>query len=357
MRGLNFLLVTIVLLSTRWASASCIPSFPYADGWLGGDRAYAIPLEAERDFWLFGDSLVGTQRQRSHAGSRMIYNAAAISTCRAGNWNIRYYYRKNTTSGLPEAFFGTGTDKYRFWPLDGFIRDGTLYVFLVEIATTGRGLFDFKEIGAKLAEVSNPGDEPERWKVEYRDLSSEAGLVLGVAAFVQDRYAYVYAVANRTLPGKHQVILGRILLDHLGSPATSLEYLAKGGVWKSGLNQSGAEILMGNAAPEFSVRYHRELSQWVLVETDPGFPPTQIGVRTASRPEGPWSSFRPLYEIPEMHAANAGGIFCYEAREHPELSRSPDLLSVTYVCGSLSFGRQIGDVRLYRPRTILLPLR
>jgi hypothetical protein len=181
--------------------------------------------------------------------------------------------------------------------------------------------------------------------------------VPGVAAFVQDRYAYVYAVANPTLPGQHQVILGRIPLDHLGSPTASLEYLANGGVWKSGLNQSGAEILMGNAAPEFSVRYHLEISQWVLVETDPGFPPTQIGVLTASRPEGPWSSFRPLYEIPEMRAANARRIFCYEAREHPELSRSSELLSVTYVCSSLSFARQISDMRLYRPRTVLVPLR
>jgi hypothetical protein len=140
-------------------------------------------------------------------------------------------------------------------------------------------------------------------------------------------------------------------------PAASFEYLAEGGVWKSGLDQSRAEILVSGAAPEFSVRYHRELSQWVLVETDAGFPSTQIGIRTASRPEGPWSSFRPLYRIPEMQGANAGRIFCYEAREHPELSRSPDLLSVTYVCSASSFGRQIGDVSLYRPRTILIPLR
>ncbi|MGO9455188.1 MAG: DUF4185 domain-containing protein [Candidatus Binataceae bacterium] len=351
------ILIIATLLVAELASASCVTSFPYADGWLGGDRAYSIPLDAGRDLWLFGDSFVGADHQTSRPGSRMIYNAAAISTCRAGKWNIRYYYPKNIASGYPEAFFDTGTDKYRFWPLDGFVREGTLFVFLVEIATTGSGLFDFKEIGAKLAEVSNPADEPDRWKVNYYDLSSEAGLVPGVAAFVADRHAYFYAVADRNAPGKHQVILGRIPLDHLDSPAASLEYLARGGVWKKGLNQFDAEIIIEDTAPEFSVRYHAEISRWVMVETDPGFPATQIGVRTASHPEGPWSSFRPLYEIPEVRAANAGGVFCYEAREHPELSSSSDLLDITYLCSSLSSGRQVQDLSLYRPQAISLPLR
>jgi hypothetical protein len=140
---------------------------------MGGDRAYSIPLEAQRDLWLFGDSFVRTDLQRSRAGSRMIYNAAGISSCRANKWSIRYYYRKSAASGLPEAFFDAGTDKYRFWPLDGFISDGKLYVFLVEIATIGSGRFDFKEVGGSLAEVTNPTDEPNRWneKVFHFEIS------------------------------------------------------------------------------------------------------------------------------------------------------------------------------------------
>ncbi|MGO9606533.1 MAG: DUF4185 domain-containing protein [Candidatus Binataceae bacterium] len=351
--------IFILALIAPSAHAKCIPSFPYADGWLGGDRAYAIPLGAARDLWLFGDSFVGTDLQTSRPGSRMIYNAAAISTCRNGKWNIRYYYPKNIAYGYPEAFFDTGTDKYRFWPLDGFVREGTLFVFLVEIATTGNGLFDFKETGAKLAEIGNPADEPDRWKVKYYDLSSDAGLVPGVAAFVADRHAYFYAVVDRSAPGK-QVILGRVPLDRLDSPAASVEYLARGMVWKKGLNRLDAEIIIDNAAPEFSVRYHAEIAQWVMVETDPVFPATEIGIRSASHPEGPWSSFRPLYEIPEMRVvatANPEGVFCYEAREHPELASSPDSLSITYACSSLSWQRQVGDLTLYRPQAISLPLR
>jgi hypothetical protein len=85
MRRLKFLLIAIVLLSARSVHASCIPSFAYADGWLGGDRAYSNPLDAGRGFWLFGDSFVGAQQPGSRARSRMIYNAAAISTCPAGS--------------------------------------------------------------------------------------------------------------------------------------------------------------------------------------------------------------------------------------------------------------------------------
>jgi len=351
------LIAFYLLASAAPVAASCVPSFPYADGWLGGDRAYSIQLGSERGLWLFGDSFVRSDAQVSRSGSKMIYNAAAISTCHGDLWKIRYYYRKDPASGSPLPFFDTGTDQYRFWPLDGFVEKGTLYTFLVEVATTGTGLFDFREIGAKLAAIANPEDEPDRWKIKYRDLSSAPEFVPGVSAFVVDNFLYFYAVKDPGKEGKHEVILARIPVDHLHAPESSVEYFAKEGYWRKGLRQTDAEVVIEDAAPEFSVRYHPDIARWVMVETNPSFPPKQIGTRTAPQPEGPWSAFKPLYEIPEMQAPNADDVFCHEAREHPELSTSPNRLTVTYVCSSLSFGRQVDDLNLYRPRAISLPLR
>jgi hypothetical protein len=217
------------------ASADCVPSFPYAHGWLGGDRAYSIPLGTWRDLWLFGDSFVRADARVSRSGSKMIYNTTAISTCHGSQWSIRYYYRRDAASGSPQPFFDTGTNVYRFWPLDGFVEKGTLYVFLVEVATTGTGLFDFREIGATLAEIANPEEGPDRWKIVYRELSSMPELVPGVAAFVMSNWVYFYAVKDPDSQGKHQVIMGRIPVDHLESPGANLEYLAVGASWRKGI--------------------------------------------------------------------------------------------------------------------------
>ena len=49
----------LVACSATSVAAICVPSFPYDDGWLGGDAAYSIRLSDTRSIWLFGDSFVG----------------------------------------------------------------------------------------------------------------------------------------------------------------------------------------------------------------------------------------------------------------------------------------------------------
>jgi hypothetical protein len=73
-------------------------------------------------------------------------------------------------------------------------------------------------------------------------------------------------------------------------------------IWKKGLDQKGARVLVDAEAPDFSVRFHSALWQWVMVQADSAFPAREIGIRRADRLAGPWSSFRALYDIPEMHA-------------------------------------------------------
>ena len=88
-------IILLILASSSWAlSSDCTPQFPYLQGWLGGDEAYSISLNAGRVLWLFGDSFVGSEAQTSRAGATMIANTVAVSTCTAGKWNIRYHYRR-----------------------------------------------------------------------------------------------------------------------------------------------------------------------------------------------------------------------------------------------------------------------
>src|SRR5260370_17313715 len=98
-------IILLILASSSWAlSSDCTPQFPYLQGWLGGDEAYSISLNAGRVLWLFGDSFVGSEAQTSRAGATMIANTVAVSTCTAAKWNIRSPYLRDQTSGSPSAF-------------------------------------------------------------------------------------------------------------------------------------------------------------------------------------------------------------------------------------------------------------
>src|SRR5258708_14196176 len=226
-------IILLILASSTWAlSAECTHQFPCRQGWLGGDEAFSISLNAGRVLWLFGDSFVGSKALTSRAGATMIANTVAISTCAAGKWNIRYHYRRERASGSPQAFFDSGTDKYRLWPLDGFVDRGSLYVFLIQVDTTGNGSFSFKEIGAKLVKVSNPASDPTVWSIQYYDLLQGIGVVPGVSAIVAVPYVYLYIVLDRGGSRSHQLILARIPLDHRDSPSTRLEYFSRTERWK-----------------------------------------------------------------------------------------------------------------------------
>jgi hypothetical protein len=318
-RVAKWILGLVLTLPALPAAASCVPAFPYRDGWLGGDFGLSIPRDAGHSVWLFGDTFVGDPAHGSRVNSAMVPNTVGISSCRGNDWSIYYYRGKDGASGTARPIFDTGTDQFRYWPLDGFLEAQRLYVFLVDITITGNRPFDFKEIGASLAEVTNPQAEPDRWNIQYRRLSPDAGLAVGVSAVVQFPYVYLYAVADRIAPGEHQVILARLPLDHLDSPATSVEYLTAHGTWKKGLDQKDARVLVDAGAPDFSVRFHPALWKWVMVQTDSAFPAREIGIRTADRLAGPWSSFRALYDIPEMPAASRpADVFSYAAKEHLE---------------------------------------
>lgn len=355
-RSIIVLAVAILIgLSFSTSFARCEPSFPYRDGWLGGDAVYSVPLNGNRVLWLFADSFVGSPGNSSRANARMISNTIALSGCSAEPSNLRYYWRGDRESE-PRAFFDSATDAYRFWPADGFLFEGALYVFLTQIGNTGKGLFDFKEVGAKIAAVGNPSANPDRWAIRYFNVTNTQGIIPGAAVIIAEPWAYFHTVVHSADRKTHRVILARMALPSLHAGDVAVEYLDNSGNWKRGFDVADAKVLIDDAAPEFSVHYHPALKRWVMVQTDSKFPPTQVGIRTAETVEGPWTPFKPLSGIPEMEAPNRDAdTFCYAAKEHIEFALGSTLY-VTYVCNSLSLAKQVRDLSLYRPRILRLDL-
>ncbi len=84
-------------------------------------------------------------------------------------------------------------------------------------------------------------------------------------------------------------------------------------------------------------------------------PPLESGVlvRTAERPEGPWSDGMAVYRAPEPNRDKS--YFAYAAKGHAELSRPGELL-ISYVVNSHDLAATLKDAGIYRPRFIRVRL-
>jgi hypothetical protein len=338
--------------SSTPSSQPCTPSFPYSEGWLGGDGGYSIPFSKARALWLFGDTFVGRDRATTRAGAQMVSNTIGISDCAGEAWHIDYYWHRASDDHTARAFFNSDDPSISYWPFDGFSYQGNVYLVLTRVVkTSGGGPFGFKTVGTDLAKITNPLVNPDRWPISYSRLTDSLFVFPGASIVLQPPYAYLFGVLDDVTHRRHSVVLTRVALRTLERPLIAIEYLARDGSWKHGLDPRDARILVEDGAPEFSFRFHSEVGKWVLVQQNPRFGSGGIEVRFADKIEGPWSAYRPLAAEPEMTRADAHAkeIFCYAAREHAQFSPGPRSLLLTYACNSLSFRTLAGDMSIYRP--------
>lgn len=341
--------------------AQCEPSFPYKDGWLGGDAAYSIPLPDGRSLWLFGDSGVSSdpsETLRIH-GDELVRNSIGLSTCDSqGVWSIWYYWGNQYKPG-PKAFFDSRSEKYWYWPGDGFTYKGSVYVALMKLRGKPEpGVFSFEYIGAHLAKITNLSAPPDEWEITYVDLFDGLKVLPGVTIVREGDYVYLFALFERDVHPPSPLILTRVPLDELSQPATHLEYWAKDKTWKAGLDPADALPVMEQGQSEMTVRYHADFGKWVAVSLEPKFLSNRIMVSTASALTGPWSNWQTVYEIPEMNPASPGydkDTWCYAVKEHIQFACGSKLL-ITYACNSFDFEKMVSNMNIYHPQPVWIQL-
>jgi uncharacterized protein DUF4185 len=334
--------------------SACLPTFPYKDGWLGGDAAYSIALAPGKSLWLFGDSFVGQISAPTRGGSSFVRNAIALSTCdEHQRWQINYYWGGGGKPA-PTAFFETNAKEYWYWPLDGFLYQNRLYVALAKLENNPQEkIFSFKTAGVVLAKVSNPSAPPNQWRMKYFKLTEGPDFYPGATVVVHQSHAYFFVVNEK----ERHTILIRVPLQKLDEPAANLQYFAKDKTWKHGLNGADALVVIETGHTEMSVRYHRRIKQWVAV-TGGDFLSNKIMIRTAPELTGPWSQWHVIHEFPEMNPQSARydpDTWCYAVKEHIEFA-TLDKLLVTYACNSFKFEKQVANMSIYRPQAVLLEL-
>jgi Domain of unknown function (DUF4185) len=352
----------MVLMALAAAPPQIDPGFfPYVGGWIGADAAYSIPLDKSSTIWLFGDTFVGKQRE----SGTMIRNSIAIRQC--GNSNCRTtYWWSGMGRGHPSSFFKTPETDY-YWPLDGFVHAQKLYIFLEQMrALPEGGAFGFDYGQIVLATVSNPRAKPNAWQVSYQTISMGNLVVPGIAAVIPTNQPNTKYVSVFTLfrPSKAKQFCGllRIPLSDLANAGVSAnwQYLAAGSRWLSWRRSTSPPdalpLLEGNIA-EMSVAFRSATAQWIAVYPTPGFFSNTASYSVSSHLTGPWTVSSPLFNYPEMQKVDARytpHVFCYAAKEHPELETAREM-AVSYACNSTEEGEVLKDRRLYHPILVRRP--
>jgi len=350
-----FLLSLFLLSTVALPSYECTPEFPLAEGWLGADAAYSIPLPDGRVIWTFGDTLYGDKRVVDEGYPRMVHNSLGISTCKDGVWNIEYAI-KNNENGKPTSFFEPKNPLTYYWALDGVYHNNSLWITLLCLEADPAGGLGFKTCGSDIAKVSNLDQDAQKWTVDYYPLAANGTQAYPSASTViEGDYLYIFALDELQ---DRPMILTRVHLDKLEQIQENLEYLAADGAWKKGLVAADAKPLMQPGSSEVSVRYHEDLGVWIMIMVGAEFMSNHVVARTAKSLEGPWSEERVIYYFPEMQFSYAKydkDTFCYAAKEHPEFAVKGSLL-ITYTCNTFVADKLATNYDIYFPKSVLIDL-
>jgi len=352
-----------------------ISFFPYEERWHGADVAYSIELSAGRYLWLFGDTFVGRAGSARSSGDAMPRNSIAIADCLAADPCRVTHAWTDHRSGPPTAFFDTGSTEF-YWPLDGFVAHGTLYIFLEKMhKTTEGGAFNFDYSGVVLASVKNFLDPPSVWRIKYQPVLNGNTVIPGVATVgpsarneatsdpsASPGYVYVFAWAkNGGSPGLSLLRLPEKFLNHAAISSHHWQYLNNRAEWLSWSTSSSlpgdAKAIVNGNYTELTVRYHPELNQW-LMTLPGGFTEGAVLLSQTSSLSGNWSAPKPIYKFQELQSGDADhtpDVVCYAAKEHPELEAKGTFV-FTYACNSMKQEDVWSNPRLYHPVFVTLPL-
>ena len=156
--------------------------FQQIDGWTGGDGAQTIPLGNDRTLWLFADTWIGQIEAGKRVKPRMINNTVAWQALKKPEEPLRFFWAKNDKG--PDALLKPLEKNTWYWPGDGGLVDGKLYLFckVVRRREKGEPGFQFHWFHNELLQIANPQEEPTAWKIERYRLSDDADQPrLGVA--------------------------------------------------------------------------------------------------------------------------------------------------------------------------------
>jgi hypothetical protein len=313
--------------------------------WRGADGASSVDLGNGKILWLFSDTFIGSDSTGSRIGSKIIRNSIGIQQgYDLKTASIKYFW--DTSEKEPQAFFHT-PGKSWFWTGHGTMIKEKLLIFLMKVREVKTGL-GFESFGWSVVLISNPADEPAKWKIRYLQGGETFGLIAGSASVLKDeKYLYAYGAVE---PSTHEVYLLRWKIDkaYTGNMANPQWFIDKKWSERKTRNPVPGALFIGGT--EFSVHYDATLQKFIQIQSF-GFGVATIGIRMSDSMQGRWTEpflfYKPGYPAIKKP-------FMYAAKAHPELKG--DGVYVTFNVNSFDFDELIGNQNLYFPKFILIKI-
>lgn len=308
----------------------------HGDGWTGGDGTVSIQLPDGRSLWLFGDSFLGGVNPDGSrdAATPFIRNCAQIHF--QGRLTPLYGQRE----GAPAALFQPAAADEWYWPGDGTVQEGRLFVFLHRFHRTGTGLWDWQWTGTDLALIGLPALHLET----IRPLPFANGVRYGAAILEHQSSIYIYGVAEAA--GRKQLHVARATTESL---ADGSWLFFDGDQWSTDPERS-APVLTG-VGSQFSLMPYRQAYALITMDGRTPFSGRLVAYK-APRPEGPFQGPVFMYTAPEADS----DVAAYNPFIHPQFTRQGRLL-ISYNVNHLHDPEALyRDAQIYRPRFVRLDL-
>lgn len=343
-----------------WQAADRL--FREDDQWVGGDGAYSFPVGSERTIWLFADSFISLRpgAPRSSTGSVMVNNSVGVQQgSDPTTATMRFYWRRRP-DGLPAAFFELGDGGY-LWPCNGVLLEGQLLLFAMRVRaramteqerTDSVALASFEVYGWVAIQVRNPYDEPSEWRVDYLDTwDARFATTIGAGSvFAEGDHLYAHASSRRQQP--EQFLARWRIADVCEGRLAEPEWWYgddTGWVAESRTTDDRPPAnTLAEPQVEFTVHRDQGTGKLIWAQTN-GLFEADLVLRTADRPEGPWSAFEPVFHPPE---GDVDGGFVYAAKAHPEQTGADGDLVLTYNNNALRVETLMERPELYFPRFV-----
>jgi hypothetical protein len=316
------------------AQVTDLGTLPQGANVVGRDGGYSAEFQGQ-SVWLYSDTFLS---KPNALGRTLISDSWAWTT------DLHSFQQQDDATGdpamfLPEtpaetqfnqAHLNTDGQRWALW-LAAIVadtaRDRALIFYSVVHAAPGS--FNFYSTGVSVASWAGFGQTPVRPPGLLFQQNEPA---FGAAALIDSGVLYVYGCG--TSSSSKPCPLGRV------DPANVLDrsawtYWAGNGRWSPNLSDA---ISVFNGDDILNVSWNAYLGEYVAIYSEPIS--DEVMIRTAPRPEGPWSGERRIFTA----RAPAGGGWIYDALAHPEFNTGGG--KTMYVSYSRATGTFSSEVRL-----------
>jgi hypothetical protein len=314
-------------------------------GWLGGDGTYSTALPDGQEAIDFSDTLIGAEQPSGTAvvtgiprNSELVGSPSDLQPDYAGTYNA-------PTSLIPDTLDSAD----HWWDGATYIENGKQLIYVNQFETAGA----FGEYTGQsgIAVLSVPNDGMPTFE-SIIPLPTDTDTQWGNAATQSATYTYIYGLDSDTLVGTfYGMKVARVPLGD--SLDTSDWQYWNGSAWVTG-EENAIPLKTGNELT--GVMPQQGEGGYVGVSIPGGvFTDTTVDLSYACSLQGPWSSPKPVYSIPEV--SEYLNEMAYIPTFHPELSTNGGLVisyntNTTDVANNLFTLKQ--NVHLYQPRFLLV---